>query len=264
MRHSYVLPAALGRMARVGYSPKKEEPLTPLGGNFFYYPNRFGISNWTVNYTVTTGNLFVRLLYVHNSGPSSQISLYFNGVEIPRLTMQEAEPDGKLGVATYGGKGFPLGAGTITVLTVGGDAGAAIMRVGELRNYASIGAVDSYGEDYLVSALQISLHTNPGNDISMVCGVTGPTFSAIRPVSVKPYYPSSPNPPVIYPESVEVTELTTSDGALRVVGWFGASTTQSLPLPSLYNGTLLTFRWNSPDPDFSYATSAVEVIGSVP
>lgn len=264
MRPHYTMPAAMGRIARVGYSKKNEEDITPLGGNFFYYPDRTGIGSWTVPYTVTTGNLFVRLLYQHDSGASSAIRVYFNGVELTRNTVWYAAANKKLGAATYGGRGFPLGAGTITLTNVGGEAGLAIMRIGELRSFTSIGAATSYGADANVSAVQISIKTTPGNDISLVAGVAGPVNSAIGPVSMLPYFQSSTNAPVIYPQSVEITEVVSTDGESRVVGLFGASTTQTLPYPSMYEGTQLVFRWNSPDPDFSYATSAMEVIGSVP
>lgn len=264
MRPSYVLPAAMGRMARIGYSPKHEEPLTPLGGDFHYFPDRTGIANWTVNYTVTTGNIFVRLLYLHDSGESSAIRVYFNGVEIPRLTIWFASSNTKLGAAIFGGSGFPNVAGTITIINVGGESGVAIMRVGGLRDYTSLGALSSYGSRGSATGLQIAIPTTPGNDVALLGGVSGPAGASIRPVTVSPYYPTAPNPPVVYPSSVGITEVTSTDGLTRVVGWFGACTSQETPYPSNYVGTMMLLKWNQSNNAFYYATSAAEVIGSVP
>ena len=262
MLHSCPRIAYSGRLShRGGNALKPQDPLPPLGGNIYVFPQVFGIDGWTEPFENTTGNVFVRLVIRSGIRATVDASVSYGGVALDKIVGYEPTVLGGLATYIYGKKDLPIGTANIVVTTPNANAGLAIMNVGSLRSFTAIGGSAAYTSDGGATGLQLNAPTQPGNDMAMVAACCGYATQNMRPVVLEPYYKDRP-PLVEMYDVTEIAEVTSSDGVWKMVAVFGACKTQQLPYPDSYQGTLTAFRWNTGVR--TYGSATMEVVGSTP
>ena len=255
MRASYRLPKAMGRMARVSSSLPPEPSLPPLGGSTFLIPEVNGLSNWTTNYTVVKGHVFIRMVFRCELTPDPVITCTIGGMPMQEIAKSDRVFDAECRAKIFFADSVPIGEQPI-VITSDVEAGVAIVRVGELREVGQnpIGVYSGYNRSSHSSGVSIGLDNGTiGNEWAGVYGYSCNINLQARPVSL-----SVSAPDYYHPESWFVYEVDSSDGKWKVVAAFAAGPILTTP----YLDT--SWRWQQSRNDSSYCGTIVELIGTKP